>query len=600
MNSHAYGGLLRRRFSLLSHAILCCIVAAAIVCGAETTTSNSPPRWPSLAEILKKWENSSLDTVNQAAEKGDLTAQHYLGYCNVEGFHVAKNPAAGIAWYQRALESGYIPSANNLGLVYQRGLAGTNDMAKAVYYYRYAADRGLAQAQANLGVLYCDGDGVERNFTEAMKWFRRAADQGHATAMVEIGRRYRLGQGVPKNTSEAVRWFKMAADKNDPLGLVNLGWMYGYEAATPINQETAFKFYQRAAELGQTDAMYEIYLLYQNQTGVVTNQAEAMKWLGKAAEGDNCMAQCLLGYFYEYPEWEVSGNKRRLPPPNMPEAVRWYRSSADRSWADGQYHLGLCYIAGKGVEQDEEHGLELIRQAAGQNHTYALFELAGLYARGIGEPRNDEDRPIALLRRVVKCDPRENYHKIKEAYDSLIFRYEYGIGTERDIIAAVQWYCRAAAAGMEGYTIEDKIEVGPQKFRPIGSYTGDSERRLIAISRPDPGGRSDRFLSALSRYLKAASSNNHDGLMEIGDMYLAGQDAPRNTVKAWLWFSLAAQNGVSAARSKISQAETRMTESELKEAKQLLPGLVQELNTIAAALRGATRDPNRNLSGEHP
>jgi TPR repeat protein len=456
---------------------------------AEMSATNPPAKWLSLPEIKQKWADVPLDALQRAAEGGDLTAEHYLGYCYAEGFRFPQNSVLGVSYYERAGKAGYLPSWNNLGLLYQRGKGVKQDFVKALYYTRLAADSGLPQAEANLGYLYRDGIGVEHDSEEAVKWFRLAADQG------------------------------------------------------------------------QTGAMISLYSACWDGRGVASDHKEAVKWLTKAAEAGNAHAQCLLGHYYENLEWESSENQMRLPP-NMPEAVRWYRSSADQNWAGGQYLLGLCYVAGNGVEQDEERGLELIRQAADQNHTDALFELASLYAKGVGEPRNAEDRPIALLQRVAASDPQENYYKIKMAYDSLIFRCEYGVGTERDIIAAVQWYCRGALAGMDGYTIEDKIKVAD--------------------------GKNDRFLTALSQYLKAASSENHDGLTQIGDRYLIGQDTPKNIVKAWLWFSLAAENGVPGARTKRSDAEARMTESEMKDAKQLLPGLVKEFDSVANALGGAS------------
>ena len=281
----------------------------------------------------------------------------------------------------------------------------------------------------------------------------------------------------------------MAADKNDPLGLVNLGWMYGYEAATPINQETAFKFYQRAAELGQADAMYEIYLLYQNQTGVVTNQAEAMKWLGKAAEGDNCMAQCVLGYQFEYPH---SDGPLRRAISNMPEAVRWYRRSADQGWAGGQYHLALCYLEGKGVEQDEERGLDLMRSAADQENHDAMFKLASLYARGIGEPRNAQEQPIQLLQRITKLIAPDPIRGGSEyAYNDIVFRYQYGLGTDRDLVSAAQWYCRAALAGAWEYSLDNKFEPlsRPSEIRP---RTSQLRMTVVGFSSRTASGKANR------------------------------------------------------------------------------------------------------------
>jgi len=227
-----------------------------------------------------------------------------------------------------------------------------------------------------------------------------------------------------------------------------------------------------------------------------------------------------------------------------------------------------------------------------------MVELAKLYGRGIGEPRNDSDRAVALLERVVNGngDLSENYDLIKSAYESLVFRYEYGVGTERDLIAAVQWYCRGVLAGMDGFSIADKVEIGPAKQRYLASYGGDPERSLIAVSAPDAGGNSDRFFMVLSEYLKAASSKNRDGLLQIGDRYLAGQDTPRNSVKAWLWFSLASNSGVPGSNARLLEMKSQMTENELRQANELLPALAQELKTIANALVGVVRFPNQSTS----
>jgi TPR repeat protein len=560
-------------------ALLLILVSWRQVTSADLPATNPPVRWLSLAEVRQKWANVPLAALQTAADGGDLTAEHYLGYCYAEGFRFEQNPALGISYYERAAKAGYLPSWNNLGLLYQRGKIVKQDYARAIQDYRWAADSGMAQAQANLGFMYRDGVGVKRDPQEAMKWFLLAAAQGHGGATVEIGRLYRFGNGVQKDLGAAETWFAKAAEKGNAVAELKLALLYDQDEGMP---DKAISFYKQAADDGDTDAMASLYLVYSNGRGVAVDRAEGVKWLTKAAEAGSAHAQCLLGDYHENPRWETAGGRMVLPPPNMPEAVRWYRLSADQGWAGGQYHLGLCYLAGNGVEQNEEHGLELLRQAADQNHAYAEFDLAGLYARGIGEPRNDQDRPDVLLQRVLKSDQQDDYYEIKNAYDSLVFRQEHGIGSEPDIFAAVQWYCRGAVAGMDGYSIADKIEPGPKVDPNIKSFHGDAGRKSLAISWPAISGR---FRSAMSEYLKAAVSSDHSGLMLIGEKYLTGRGVPKSASKAWLWFSLASENGVSDAAPKILEAETHMTAAGLTEARQQLPDKVKDLSSAAFLLR---------------
>jgi hypothetical protein len=323
--------------------------------------------------------------------------------------------------------------------------------------------------------------------------------------------------------------------------------------------------------------MTSLYFVYLRGKGVAPDKVEAAKWLTKAAEAGSPYGQCLLGYRYENPEWEFSPEGNRLPPPNMVEAVRWYRRSAEQNWSGGQYRLGLCYLDGNGVEQDEELGLKLVRDAADQAQTYAMVELADCYARGIGSPRSEDDRPVAILQRVVNSGAEDSASPVAEAYGSLILRYEYGIGTERDVLAAVQWQCRAALAGIGDFPLSPPESRGP---RPIGfAYTGMPGRTIIAVSVPDSSGRTDAFRSILVLYLKAAHGDA-SAAKQLGDVCLDGVETPKSSRQAWLWFSLAAQNGDSAAGIALSRCEIAMTVEELNAAKRQQSDFLNQLAAI--------------------
>jgi TPR repeat protein len=323
---------------------------------------------------------------------------------------------------------------------------------------------------------------------------------------------------------------------------------------------TSLETVQKAAEEGRPEAMYELYRRFIDGTGVMENDEQAKGWLAKAAAAGNAPAQSQFGYQYEHPNNYSRDDRQEWRTNNMPEAVRWYRLSVSQNYPGGQCCLGLCYLEGKGVEQDEERGLDLIRKAADQGQSYSLVKLAGLYREGVGESRNEKDQPIQLLLRAAEAD-------FKDAYEPLIARYRRGVGTDRDLIIASEWYCRAARSN--------------SRYRPLKS-------KVLDLT-PAKARQTDPFSVALSLYLKAVKLNDPDAATRIGGMYAAGRDVQQSPAKAWQWFNLAIQRGSSEAAKGRDAVEKRMTSNEIAEARQRAGAFGKELVSIAMKLHWEDR-----------
>ena len=93
-----------------------------------------------LAVMVLSAQNN-LDTVRQAAEQGDATAQF------------------------------------NLGVMYAKGEGVPQDDAEAVQWYRLAAEQGHAEAQGTLGAMYMNGQGVPQDDETAHVWLNVAASR---------------------------------------------------------------------------------------------------------------------------------------------------------------------------------------------------------------------------------------------------------------------------------------------------------------------------------------------------------------------------------------------------------------------------------------
>ena len=70
-----------------------------------------------------------------------------------------------------AAERGNIEAQFFLGLYYYKGKGGTVDMAEGAKWFQLAAEQGYSEAQFSLGLCYEHGDGVDVDFIEAYKWF---------------------------------------------------------------------------------------------------------------------------------------------------------------------------------------------------------------------------------------------------------------------------------------------------------------------------------------------------------------------------------------------------------------------------------------------
>jgi len=124
---------------------------------------------------------------------------------------------------------------------------------------------------------------------------------------------------------------------------------------------------------------------------------------------------------------------------DLPEAVAWYRRSADQGHADAQSFLGLCYGVGQGVAQDLSEAVAWFRRAADQGHATAQRSLATCYYKGEGVAP-DLSEAVAWYRRAADQGDAV-------AQCSLGMCYHAGQGVAQDFSEAAAWLRRAADQG---------------------------------------------------------------------------------------------------------------------------------------------------------
>lgn len=105
---------------------------------------------------------------------------------------------------------------------------------------------------------------------------------------------------------------------------------------------------------------------------VSKDHPEALNWFRKSAQMGNASGQFNLGMMYA----NGYGTAK-----NYQEAARWFKLAADQGKANAQLNLGLMYLAGRGVEQNTQEGMRLLQLAADQGDKNAQANLDAL-ARG--------------------------------------------------------------------------------------------------------------------------------------------------------------------------------------------------------------------------
>ena len=220
---------------------------------------------------------------SRQGEKGDYTAQYFLGCAFDDGNGVAKNPTESVKWMNLAAQQGMARAQRQLGWAYLNGYGVEADASQAFGWYQKAAQQGDAKSQMSLGWMYEHGSGVPQDYDQAAKFYRLAAEQGHAMAQNNLGWLYKNGWGLPQDGAEALKWFQKSADQGEVLGKENVAWIYakgafGSKEVTNYgpgallrsggvvpNHELAEKWMREAVDLNSIEGEYKLGNLIYNE-----------------------------------------------------------------------------------------------------------------------------------------------------------------------------------------------------------------------------------------------------------------------------------------------------------------------------------------------
>lgn len=294
------------------------------------------------------------------------------------------------------------------------------------------------------------------------------AKSGEAKANVDLGIAYFLGKGVQKNSAEAFALFQSSSQKGNVVADYYLALCYGSGEGTKEDKEKAIFYLKKAAEQGLVEAENTLAGSYTLGDGVEKDKDKALSLLHSASEKEFPLAM------FNYASFLIEDSKNSE---NIQAAYKIMKKLADYGDTDAQRVLGTWNLEGKGTEKNDQEGFRLISLAAERGNTEALYQIAELYEEGKGTEKNllkaieyyaryAEFEPDVVIKIGALKKLSENEIKIrdKKVFEIALFHalrgnkkmqsvlaslYQNGLGVEKNIEKAIEWFKKAADQNWE-------------------------------------------------------------------------------------------------------------------------------------------------------
>jgi TPR repeat protein len=354
----------------------------------------------------------------KGAELRDPAMEAALGVDFLEGWGTKESEKEAVSWLEKASEAG----------------------------------NGYGQGKLALHLLNPENRKAEANLKRAFLLARKSAEQDDRYGQLALGYAYGYGWGCEQDPGKSKESFRKAGEGEKGLGEGKLYYGYcllqtGIERA---ERESGFAMIKELSDQGYVRADLLLAEAYATGNGTETNLTKAFEYAKKvittksddsAHSGDDKsirssyegVAYCLLGGFYR----DGIGCKKDLD-----KSLEEFQLSAELGNEQGQWalHEALREMV-FGAEKNPTKAIPIIKQLAQRDDAWAAAELAHMYARGSGTPKDAGEAFRWASKSAATDEPEGSYF--------LGWLYEKGIGCESNLKKALYYYNRAADRGRE-------------------------------------------------------------------------------------------------------------------------------------------------------
>ena len=213
------------------------------------------------------------------------------------------------------------------------------------------------------------------------------------------------------------------------------------------------------------------------------------------------------------------------------EVAEKYAKYAEQGDEAAQYHLGVCYEEGKGVEKDESKAAEWYAKSLQLGNVEALKRLKKLASRGnsvaqyhLGKCYKEGINGVKSEKLAIEWFTKSAAQGHAEAQFNLGVCYEDGTGVMKDDRKAVEWYEKSAE---QGYA---KAQFNLGVCYKSGRGVPKDEKK------------------AAEWYEKSAEQGLAEAQCNLGLCYESGRGVPKDKKKAAEWYEKSAEQGYAKAQ----------------------------------------------------
>lgn len=250
----------------------------------------------------------------------------------------------------------------------------------------------------------------------------------------------------------------------------------------------------------------------------------------------------LLGLGLAMPAWAGwEEGKKAFDEGQFTKAYQEWSPAAEKGDADAQFGLAQLYARGVGVpEKDEELANEWFQKAADNGHPVAAYEIGRAHLYGEGK-EEDGDKAYRYMKMAAEAGHDEARYLLAGMVSS-------GIGVEADRARALEMYKELA---LEGHP-EANVYIGVSYFNgEPGIYERDEKE-------------------ARKWFERAAELGDVNGMVFAARSYANTRRLHRDYVKAYYWYTKAAQQGDQEAYEDLEDLVPRMRQEEVDKAEEML------------------------------
>eukprot|EP01065_Artemidia_motanka_P023622 TRINITY_DN28283_c0_g1_i2.p1 TRINITY_DN28283_c0_g1~~TRINITY_DN28283_c0_g1_i2.p1 ORF type:complete len:1066 (+),score=289.62 TRINITY_DN28283_c0_g1_i2:65-3262(+) len=238
------------------------------------------------------------------------------------------------------------------------------------------AERRVAQTGGTMEHRYffalrlLTGVGTCHSRTDALHWLQAAADAGHPASRNLLGvwllfgprEQRRRESALPavseQQRQEGLRLLQTAAAAGSTAAHYNLAKYTWIRRTCAEDEQVAVRHWRLAAERGHVPSQFRLAAYLRTASSSAAAREEGLQWMQQAAAAGHAKAQSALGVamycgevvtgYHPYPRkcstvfgLEDDGRAKRAE-----EGVVWLRRAANQGFAEAQFQLGTCLIAG--------------------------------------------------------------------------------------------------------------------------------------------------------------------------------------------------------------------------------------------------------------